>query len=188
MPSKTSPERIQRIHVTGNSGSGKSTVAARIAQRLGVPHIELDAINWQAGWTALETEPFRARVADATAGQGWVVDGNYSEVRSTFRPRCQVVLFLDIPLWLSLARLFRRSFQRSLGRQELWNGNREDLWNVFFSRDSLIGYTLSTHKRRRADYEYSRRDPANQHITFLRLKNQQQIEQFIASLPQSTAS
>ena len=39
-----------RIAVVGSSGSGKSTLARRLAVELGLTHIELDAINWQAGW------------------------------------------------------------------------------------------------------------------------------------------
>ena len=39
-----------RFAVVGTSGSGKSTLAERIAKALDIPFIELDAINWQAGW------------------------------------------------------------------------------------------------------------------------------------------
>jgi cytidylate kinase len=34
-----------RIHVTGNSCSGKSTLGERLAEALGVPFIELDALR-----------------------------------------------------------------------------------------------------------------------------------------------
>ena len=38
-----------RIHVIGNSTSGKSTLAARLAEALDAKFVELDAINWQPG-------------------------------------------------------------------------------------------------------------------------------------------
>ena len=41
-----------RIVVVGTSGAGKTTLARRIAALLMLPHIELDAINWQPGWRA----------------------------------------------------------------------------------------------------------------------------------------
>ena len=59
-----------RISVQGTSGAGKTTLARRLAARLGVPHIELDAINWQPGWRGLNEDApalFAARVAQALA-------------------------------------------------------------------------------------------------------------------------
>lgn len=74
----TTPAR--RIHLVGNTGAGKSTLGARLAERLQVPFVELDAINWQADWVGLvDTDPaeFRARIAAATSGDGWVAAGMY---------------------------------------------------------------------------------------------------------------
>ena len=73
---------MQRISVVGNSGSGKTTVARRLAAVLDVPHIELDAIFHQPGWRELPTTDFREQVTRAVQGAGWVVDGNYSAVRA----------------------------------------------------------------------------------------------------------
>lgn len=43
----------QRIHVIGNSCSGKSTLAGQLARTLEVPFVELDALNWLPNWTGL---------------------------------------------------------------------------------------------------------------------------------------
>src|SRR6266571_7794353 len=72
---------VRRVSVVGSSGSGKSTLASELAARLHVPHVELDAIFHQPGWTPLPEEEFTAAVAAAVAADGWVVDGNYSAVR-----------------------------------------------------------------------------------------------------------
>ena len=39
----------QRVHVLGNSSSGKSTVGLRLSRALGVPFVELDALNGEPG-------------------------------------------------------------------------------------------------------------------------------------------
>lgn len=57
-----------RIVVVGTSGAGKTTLARGIAARLALPHVELDAINWQAGWRDLlrhDPEEFVRRVTNA---------------------------------------------------------------------------------------------------------------------------
>jgi hypothetical protein len=69
-----------RIAVIGTSGAGKTMLSLRIAGRLGVPHIELDAINWQPGWRDLtrhDPEEFIRRVTKAIQAEAWVADGNY---------------------------------------------------------------------------------------------------------------
>ncbi len=67
------------IVVKGTSGAGKSTFAAELASRLGLPYIELDALHWGPNWSAATPDEFRTRVEAVLAAMpdGWVVDGNY---------------------------------------------------------------------------------------------------------------
>ena len=46
----------------GYLGAGKTTLARRLAAALEVPHVELDAIFHQPGWTELPVEEFPERV------------------------------------------------------------------------------------------------------------------------------
>ena len=87
-----------RIAVVGSSGSGKSTLAKRLAGDLGLPHIELDAINWQAGWKDLNShdpDEFVRRVAAAVGQDAWVSDGNYGKVRDLVWNRATHLVWLD---------------------------------------------------------------------------------------------
>src|SRR5262245_1969370 len=76
---------MRRVSVVGCSGAGKSTIAAALAARLGVVHLELDSLYHQAGWTQLEPEEFCRRAGEVTAQEGWVIDGNYGGVRDSLR-------------------------------------------------------------------------------------------------------
>ena len=55
---------MQRVSVVGNSGSGKTTLARQLAGRLGVAHVELDAIFHQPDWQELPAADFRAAVQE----------------------------------------------------------------------------------------------------------------------------
>ncbi len=84
-----------RISVIGTSGAGKTTFARRLAEAVGAPYVELDAINWQPGWRDLATHDpaeFRRRVAEAAAAEAWVSDGNYSGVQDLILARVSIPL------------------------------------------------------------------------------------------------
>lgn len=70
-----------RYIVIGTSGAGKSTFAQSLAKATDCPYIELDKLYWGDNWTAVPASQFESRVMDATAGERWVADGNYSAVR-----------------------------------------------------------------------------------------------------------
>ncbi len=102
-----------RIHVIGNSSSGKSTLAARLAGALDAPLVELDAINWRPGWVGLNTtdpEELKRRIREATRGERWVVAGSYTRIsQEIFWPRLDTVVWLDLPLPLLVWRFLRRT-------------------------------------------------------------------------------
>jgi adenylate kinase family enzyme len=165
---------MQRVSVVGNSGSGKTTLARELAQRLGVPHVELDAINHQPDWQELPTDEFRARVAETASGRGWVIDGNYaSKVRDIVWARADTVVWLDPPRRVVMRRIIRRTLGRVVLRRELWNGNREQ-WRFIFTLDpqySVIAWAWTQHDTYHRRYEEATADPAWSHLRFVRLRS-----------------
>jgi adenylate kinase family enzyme len=69
---------VQRVAIIATaSGCGKTTVGRKLAARLDVPYVELDAIHWQAGWTELDSVELRRRVEPLVERDAWVIDGSY---------------------------------------------------------------------------------------------------------------
>ena len=68
----------RKIVVIGPNGSGKTTVAKKLSQKLNIPHIELDNIYWKPNWGESSKEEFRRKVDDLTGRDEWIVDGNYA--------------------------------------------------------------------------------------------------------------
>ena len=140
----------RRIAVIGNSGAGKSTLARVLSARLGVPHVELDALNWRPGWVGLSLEDpdqWKRVVAEAIAGEAWVTDGNYSKgALPQILPRATDVIWLDFSRAVIMSRVLRRSFVRAISRQELWpgTGNRED-FRRWLDKDHPIRWTWDTY-------------------------------------------
>lgn len=169
------PDQVRMV-VVGDSGSGKTTVARRLARHLNVQHIELDALFHGKGWTPAAPDVFRERVADVAARPSWVVDGNYSDrVDDLLWPRATHIVWLDLPLSVTLPRLALRTVGRLARRVELWNGNRERLRDVIHP-DHPLWWTLRRHRARRRSYE-QRTDGR-----WIRLTTPTDIEQWLSSL------
>ena len=128
---------VRRVVVIGTTGSGKSTLAERLAAQTGLRVIELDALFWGRDWQPVPLELFRHRVERETKDDGWIVVGNYGQVRDLVWPSADTLIWLDLPLPLVMWRLMRRTVQRAATRTELWGtGNRESFRNAFLSRQS----------------------------------------------------
>ena len=129
-----------KIAVIGSCCSGKTTLAGRLAERLGVPHIELDALHHGPNWQEATAEELRARVEEALAGlDGWVTDGNYmGKLGTSVLDQADTIVWLDLPLRTLLPRIWRRTRRRMRDRVELWNAGNFETWRGWWV---LTSYT-----------------------------------------------
>ena len=181
------PGNARRIVVIGTTGSGKTTLARELACRLGVPHVELDALHWEPNWTPAESGVFSQRVTEALQGDGWVVDGGYSKVRNLIWPKATDVVWLDYALALKMSRLFWRTLRRSMTGEELWNGNRERFRNAFLSRDSLFVWLLKTHWSRRRLFPQAFAQPEHAHLRVVRLRYPRETKRWLSGVERTDA-
>ena len=65
-----------------------------------------------------------------------------------------LVIWLDYPFPLVFWRLLIRTIRRLALQEELWNGNRERLWDHLrlWSKDSLFNWLFQSHWRHRREY------------------------------------
>ncbi|MDP1838739.1 MAG: hypothetical protein Q8N31_01640 [Reyranella sp.] len=174
---------MRRVVVFGTTGSGKSTVAARLAERTGLRVVELDALFWGRDWQPAPVELFRHRVERETVGEGWIVVGNYGQVRDLVWQAADTLIWLDLPLPLVMWRLLRRTIARIATQEELWGtGNRESLRGAFFSRDSILLWALKTHRRNQRRFALECELLAREK-RIERLRSAREIERFVATLP-----
>jgi adenylate kinase family enzyme len=170
---------VRRVVVIGTTGSGKSTLAERLAAQTGLRVIELDALFWGRDWQPVPLDLFRHRVERETRGDGWIVVGNYGQVRDLVWPNADTVIWLDLPLPLVMWRLVRRTVQRAAAKTELWGtGNRESFRNAFLSRQSILLWALKTHRRNRERYA-NECMPLAKEKRVVRLQNKRDVDRFV---------
>jgi adenylate kinase family enzyme len=156
-------------------------MAAAIARRLGIPHVELDAIRWLPNWTMIPDDLFREQVAEALSGEAWTVDGNYGKVRDIVWSRADSIVWLDYPRPVVMARMVRRTLKRLVTRQELWNGNRET-WRNTFGRDSIVLWAWQSYHRRRAEYPGLLARSEHAHLAVVHLRAPREARCWLATL------
>jgi adenylate kinase family enzyme len=147
-----------------------------LAERLGVAFIELDALNHGPGWSEATPEELRAKVAPIVATDSWVIDGAYrGKLGNLVLQRADTVVWLDLPMRVWFPRLLRRTLGRIVRKETLWAGNQETLRNVFFSRNSLLVFTLRHYRRRRRLYP----DELGG-FNLVRLRTTKEVERFLS--------
>lgn len=181
----------RRIAVLGTSGCGKTFVAKRLAGILGVPYICSDAIYWGPDWIENPPDKRYAGYEQATAGDAWTFDGNVDGMSDN---KGQLILKrADTLIWLDLSRLqvfkqvLRRTIQRAWTREPIWHNNCES-WRIsFFSRESILLWSMQTYAERKKKYSALFADPALAHLPKIRLTSRKQVNAWLASLEQVIA-
>ena len=140
------PHRPARVLVAGTSGSGKSTVAARIAAALDVSYVELDSLYHGPGWVPRPS--FVADVEAFIARPAWVTEWQYREVRARLAERADLLVWLDPPRSRVMSQMIRRTVVRRIRRQHLWNGNYEPpLRTIFTDPEHMIRWAWTSHRK-----------------------------------------
>ncbi|WP_148615991.1 AAA family ATPase [Nocardioides rubriscoriae] len=173
------PHRPRRIVVAGVSGTGKTTLAARIGEVLGIEHVEIDALFHGEDWEPRPT--FAAEVDAFTAREAWVTEWQYSSARPLLAARADLMVWLDLPFRVTLWRLTGRTLRRRFSRQTLWNGNREAPLHTFLTdRGHVVRWAIATRHRLRTAVP----DAATAHpgLVVVRLHTQREVDHWTARL------
>ena len=124
---------MQRVLIIGPCGSGKSTLSRELAPLMRLPLVHMDQLGWQAGWVETEKAEVRARLAEAVAGERWLIEGNYGSTLGPRLERADTVIYLDFPIRLCLWRLIRRIVTlRGQSRPDMPEGCPERFDAAFF--------------------------------------------------------
>ncbi|NYD56351.1 adenylate kinase family enzyme [Nocardioides marinisabuli] len=174
------PALPRRVLVAGLSGAGKTTLARRLAGVLDVPHTEIDALHHGPGW--VPRPQFLDDVRALAGSEAWVTEWQYRSARPLLAARADLLVWLDQPYPLVLARLVRRTVRRRVRREVLWNGNVEGpLHHLFTDPEHVVRYQwVHRHKYRRDLVPWARREHPD--LPVVRLTGDRDVERWVADL------
>jgi adenylate kinase family enzyme len=172
------PHRPRRILVAGVAGTGKTTLAARMAAITGGPHTEIDALFHGPNW--VPRPEFLDDVRAFTAAESWTTEWQYGPVRPMLAERADLLVWLDLPfLRVTLPRVVRRTIRRRVHRERLWNGNIEPPFHtVLTDREHIVRWAISTR------HTYRERIPGlaaqHPHLVIVRLRTPREVEHWLS--------
>ena len=171
---------MRRILVIGSGGAGKSTLARRIGDRLGLPVAHLDALYWRPGWTPMAEGDFDREVTRLIAAEAWVLDGNYSRTLDLRIPAADTIIFLDLPRLLCLWRILKRRIRfHRRSRPDMPAGCPEQIsWE-------FIDWVWNYPGRQRSRVLDRLRAVAGDKRIFI-LESRSDVDRFVENLPSGT--
>ena len=169
----------KRIMIIGSAGSGKSTAARLIGEKLGWPVFHMDReVFWLPGWTERARDDQLRQVERIVALDAWVFEGSNSRTYHVREARAELLLWLDTPLPLRLWRVIRRNIrQRGKTRDDMADGCAEQLSML----PGFLWFILSTYRssqKKARTFFYNARVPKH------RFTSAQQVNAFVVGLGQ----
>jgi hypothetical protein len=88
--------------IYGVTGSGKTTLAARISTITGIPWHAVDELTWEPGWVQVPDDEQQRRIEVICAGECWILDTAYARWLDIPLARTELIVALDFPRWFSV--------------------------------------------------------------------------------------
>lgn len=121
-------ESIMKIHIIGGPGSGKSFLAEKLSRELGIPHYDLDDLQWDnksVSYGAKRSQDERDRLLnDVLSHNDWIIEGVYYAWCQQCFADADRIYVLNVPKYKYRYRIIRRFVRRKLGLEK---GKKENL-------------------------------------------------------------
>jgi len=118
---------LKRVLVVGTPASGKSQLAQRLGQHYDLPVHYLDALYYGPNWAAQDSEQWHRTVAQLTAADSWIMDGNDLDSIELRIARAEAIFWVDFGRFETVKKVAGRMLFPVKERLGLPAGCREEL-------------------------------------------------------------
>lgn len=169
---------MHRVLIIGNAGSGKTTFAKQLAEKLNLPLIHLDRLYWCGDWEHLSRDEFDVMLQEELERPQWIIDGNFNRTIPHRLQYCDTVFFFDLPTVTCLTGITKRTLSNHGKSREDMGGNCVERFDA--QKRSLYRNVMTFNKQHRKDY-YDLLSKA-QHAKVIVFKSRRQAKAFLDSM------
>lgn len=167
---------MKKIMIVGSEGAGKSTLARKLNEIMGIKLFHLDRLFWKPDWECISKEELGAKIRSIITLESWIIDGNYSSTMEMRLKEADTIIFLDFPLWLCLWGVIKRKFMyEGKTRPDITEGCKEKLDWEFIKW--ILTFPL---KKRKSIHEKIKKYSEGRNIFIF--KNRKEVKEFIKML------
>lgn len=171
---------MQRIMVMGvSAGAGKSTLARKVGDRLGIDVYHLDTFYWKPGWVEASEEEFAGKQKEVVKQDEWIMEGNYSGTYEIRAEHADTIIYVELPLSICLYRVVKRWWNnRGKTRSDLGTGCEEKL-DFEFLKFIVTTYHRRKQRMRIRFREFQKKDPSLNVIVLRSKKDVTNFEHYL---------
>lgn len=138
----------KKIAIFGCAGSGKTTLAFRLHEKLRLPLYHLDQYHWGPDWQRVDREDFINAHHALCDLPEWIIEGSYTNLLYHRLMHADVIIFLDVPrykcIWYVLKRAIKYQGKEIPGSPE---GCQQRIFSFAFL--SFLKWVWQFNKRNR---------------------------------------
>lgn len=170
---------MRRVAIIGSGGAGKSTLARRLGEVLGLPVIHLDREYWQPGWAEPPKAEWQQKVEELVKREEWIIDGNFGGTMEIRLAAADTVVFLDFPNTICLLRVLKRRLMH-------WDKTRPDMGDGCKEKIDLefLGWVWNFRKTTKPKIE-QRLLRLERSVRIVRLRTPGETKAFLAEVAES---